>query len=98
MLDLILDDVTLDDLATLRTELNEFFKAHDTYQWCFYESDPDTEQVDRTAALKAELLRDRIRGLAIHWGIHREFLKQYEDLRSTITKQALQPQQDLAPF
>ena len=98
MLDLILDEITLDDLATLRTELNDFFKAHDTYEWCFYESDPDTDQADRAAALKAELVRDRVRSLAINWGLHKEFLKQYDDLRSTLAKQALEPQPDLAAF
>lgn len=77
MLDLILDEISVDELAQLRQELNDFFAAHDTYQWCYCEADPDTDQADRSAALKAELLRDRIRGIAIDWGIHKEFLGEF---------------------
>lgn len=98
MLDSILDDITLDDLARLRTELKDFFLAHDTYQWCFYESDPDTDNADCAAADKAEVLRARIRGICIDWGIHKEFLSQYDQLRANVAKNALQPQEELAPF
>ena len=98
MLDSIIDNITLDDLARLRTELNDFFQAHDAYEWCFYESDPDTDQCDRAASQKAEVVKARIRGICIDWGIHKEFLKQYDKLRSNIAKKALQPQEELAPF
>lgn len=78
-LDQALGDLLIDDLAQLRQELNDFFAAHDSYQWLYCENDQDAEDVDRAAALKAELLRDRIRGIAIDWGIHKEFLSQYHE-------------------
>jgi hypothetical protein len=77
MLDLILDELTIDDLAQLRQELNDFFQSFDTYQWLYCEGDGDADSADRNAALKAELLRDRIRGICIDWGIHKEFLAEY---------------------
>lgn len=79
MLDQILDEISIDELAQLRQELTEFFNAHDAYQWCYYEGNIDAEEVDRAAALKAELLRDRVRGLAIDWGIHKEFLNEFSE-------------------
>ena len=77
MLDLILQDLLIEDLAQLRADLNDFFAAHDSYQWLYCEGDDDADSADRNAALKAELLRDRIRGIAIDWGIHSEFLQEY---------------------
>lgn len=74
------------------------FRAGSMSRVVFLRVRPDTDQADRAAALKAELLRDRIRSLAINWGLHKEFLKQYDDLRSTLAKQALEPQPDLAAF
>lgn len=79
MLDSILDEISIDELAQLRSELNDFFAAHDTYQWCYCEGDADADSADRSAALKAELLRDRIRGIAIDWGIHKEFLREFSE-------------------
>ncbi len=77
MLDLILDGITIDELAQMRSELNDFFAAHDAYEYCYCEGSADTDRADRSAALKAELLRDRIRGIAIDWGIHKEFISEF---------------------
>jgi hypothetical protein len=77
MLDSILQDLLIDDLAQLRADLNDFFTAYDSYEWLYCEGDGDTDSADRNAALKAELLRDRIRGIAIDWGIHKDFLQEY---------------------
>lgn len=76
MLDSILDDITIDELAQLRQELNDFFAAHDAYEYCYCDRSAALK-ADRSAALKAELLRDRIRGIAIDWGIHKEFLGEF---------------------
>lgn len=79
MLDSILDEISIDELAQLRQDLNDFFNAYQTYEWCYCEGNIDAEEVDRAAALKAELLRDRIRGIAIDWGIHKEFLREFSE-------------------
>ena len=65
-----LDEINLDDLAQLRTELNDFFNAHDTYQWAYCEGEGEYIAIALRAEDKFDAVRRRIKNLAIDLGIH----------------------------
>lgn len=77
-----LDEINLDDLAQLRTELNDFFNAHDTYQWAYCEGEGEYTAIALRAGETYEAIRRRIKDLAIDLGIHQQFLEEYELMRS----------------
>lgn len=73
-----LDEINLDDLAMLRTEINEFFLAFDTYQQMYCEGEGEYIAIALRAEDKYDAVRRRIKNLAIDLGIHQQFLEEYE--------------------
>lgn len=73
-----LDEINLDDLATLRTELNDFFNAYNAYQACYCDGGDDWMRISLRAEDKYDAVRRRIKNLAIDLGIHQQFLEEYE--------------------
>lgn len=76
-----LDEICIDDLLQLRQELNDFFNAHDAFEQCYCEGDGEYTRIALRAEDKLDAVRRRIRNLAIDWGIHAEFLKEFSDFR-----------------
>jgi len=72
-----LDDINLDDLSQLSTELNDFFSAFNTYQWAYCEGHGEYAVIGLRAEENFEAVRQRIKNLAIDLGIHGEFLDEY---------------------
>lgn len=77
-----LDEINIDDLQRLSTELNEFFNAYNTYQWAYCEGDSEWLQIGLRTEDKYDAVRRRIKNLAIDLGIHQQFLEEYELTRS----------------
>lgn len=87
-----LDLISLDDLAQLRQELNDFFNAHDAYEGYYCDASDDWVRISLRAEDKFDAVRRRIRNLAIDLGIHAEFLQEHakflEEYQLTIVKKA----------
>jgi hypothetical protein len=77
-----IDEINIDDLQQLSTELNDFFAAYNTYQWSYCQGERDYTYIALRADDKLDAVRRRIRNLAIDLGIHAQFLEEYEATRT----------------
>ncbi len=76
-----LEDICIDDLFSLRSDIDSFVNAYCASEEAYCEGEGDYAELRQLAESKANRLRGTVRGLAISWGIHREFLEQYEATR-----------------
>lgn len=85
-----LDEINLDDLQQLSTELADFFNAYNTYQWAYCEGEGEWSAIALRAEERFDAVRRRIKNLAVDLGIHAEFLQEHarflEDYNLTIAK------------
>jgi len=74
----ILEDVSTDELLLLKQDIDKFMSCFGLAEELFCEGSDEYEYCRGELAQKASALKERIRGLAIATGVHREFLKNYE--------------------
>jgi hypothetical protein len=72
------DQICIADLFALKSEIDSFVNSYCSQEESFCEGSDEYSELKRLTEAKAARLRGRIRGLAIDWGIHREFIEQYE--------------------
>ncbi len=82
------DDICIEDLFSLRSDIDSFVNAYCASEEAYCEGEPEYAELRQLAESKASRLRGQVRGLAISWGIHREFLEQYEMARQSGLKSA----------
>lgn len=78
----LLEDTSIDELFDLKKEIDSFLNAQDAAERALCEGNGEAEYIKSLAHTEALKLKKRIRGLAIEWGIHQEFLAEYEAARS----------------
>lgn len=79
------DSICIHELFSLRAEIDSFIDAYCLTEECYSEGSSEYSELKQLTEAKSHKLRGRVRGLAIDWGIHAEFLEQYSR-----TKQSLQ--------
>ena len=72
------DDICIAELLDLKSDINSFIDSYCASEEAFCEGEGDYAELRQLAESNANRLRGTVRGLAISWGIHREFLEQYE--------------------
>ena len=75
-----IDQINLDELYTLRLEIVHFLDSHAFMERAYSEGWGEHDQLRIEAQQDFAKLRSRIRGLAIEWGIHADFLKEYSEV------------------
>lgn len=75
-----IDQISLDELYTLRLEIVNFLDSHAFMERAYCEGWGEYDQLRQEAEQDFSKLRSRIRGLAIDYGIHADFLKEYSEL------------------
>jgi hypothetical protein len=84
------DCISIDELFKLKREIDSFLNAENALAEALSEGDEAYEYIKQQSCSASQKLRKRIRGIAVEWGIHREFLAEYESLRS-------EPPREVAP-
>lgn len=77
------DTEIIDDLARLRGDVSDFFKAYDAYQWAYCEEE-DCTAIALLAEDKLDSIKRRIRHLAIDFGLHAEFLQEFSQIQQKL--------------
>lgn len=75
-----LDSINRDELFKLTSEIIALVDALDFSERAYCEGWEEYEELRRDATQDFAKLRSRIRGLAIAWGIHADFLQEYSEL------------------
>ena len=78
MLDI--DQINLDELYRLLAEIKAFLDSYDFSERAYSEGSEDFTRLRIEADDDFLALRSRIRGLAIEWGIHADFLREYSEM------------------
>jgi hypothetical protein len=78
-----LEDICIEDLFSLRSDIDSFVNAYCASEEAYCEGEGDYAELRQLAESKASRLRGQVRGLAIAWGIHAEFLRQYDISRQS---------------
>lgn len=97
-MDIDIDQINRDELFKLSSEIITFLDALDFSERAYCEGWGDYDQHRADAEKDFAKLRSRIRGLAIAWGIHADFLREYTDfsLQSKLKIKAERLQQESA--
>lgn len=74
---LAIDSLDIDELYCLQKDLAAFLDAYFAAELLYCEGNYGYEYARELSERTAEQLRSRLKGLAISWGIHSEFLEQY---------------------
>lgn len=74
----VLEDISTDELMLLKQDIDKFLSCFDVTEELFCEGSAEYEDCRIKLAQKASALKERIRGLAIATGVHREFLQNYD--------------------
>lgn len=72
-----IDDINVEELFKLKSEIELFINAYSLSEEFFCEGSGEYQSLRDNATAKAHKLRGRIRGLALDWGIHAEFIREY---------------------
>ena len=75
-----IDDMSLDELYRLLTEIKTFLDSYEFSERAYSEGSEDFTRLRIEADDDFLAVRSRIRGLAIEWGIHADFLQKYSEL------------------
>lgn len=75
-----LDSINRDELFKLVTEIITLVDSLDFSERAYCEGWEEYDELRRDATQDFAKLRSRIRGLAIAWGIHADFLREYSEL------------------
>ena len=78
-MDIDIDQINRDELFKLSSEIITFLDALDFSERAYCEGWGDYDQHRADAEKDFAKLRSRIRGLAIAWGIHADFLREYTE-------------------
>ncbi len=77
-----IDQISLDELYTLRLEIVNFLDPHAFMERAYCEGWGDYDRLRSEAVTDFAKLRSRIRGLAIEYGIHADFLREYSEVEA----------------
>lgn len=72
-----LDNISVDELYALQKEIGSFLNSQNAAERAYCEGNPEYEEIQGDCLEKAQLMKQRIWGLAIALGIHGEFLDNY---------------------
>lgn len=75
-----IDQISLDELYRLLAEIKTFLDSYEFSERAYSEGSGDFTRLRIEAEEDFSSLRSRLRGLAIDWGIHADFLKEYSEL------------------
>ena len=75
-----IDQISLDELYRLKAEIKTFLDSYDFSERAYSEGWSDFTRLRIEAEDDFAALRSRIRGLAIDYGIHADFLAEYSEL------------------
>lgn len=78
MLDI--DQISLDELFILKAEISTFLDSYQFSERAYCEGWGDYQQHRAEAEQDFAKLRSRLRGLAIDYGIHADFLREYSQI------------------
>ena len=71
-----IDQISLDELYHLKADITRFLDSYQFSERAYSEGWGDYDKHRRDAEADFTKLRSRIRGLALDWGIHADFLKE----------------------
>lgn len=72
-----LDDISVDELYALQKEIESYVSSQDAVERAYCEGSSEYEEIQGNCLEKAQVMKQRVRGLAIALGIHGEFLDEY---------------------
>lgn len=75
-----IDQISLDELYHLKAEISTFLDSYQFSERAYCEGWGDYQQHRAEAEADFAKLRSRLRGLAIDYGIHADFLKEYSQM------------------
>lgn len=75
-----IDQISLDELYHLKSDILRFLDSYEFSERAYSEGSGDFTRLRIEAEDDFSNLRSRIKGLAIDWGIHADFLKEYSEI------------------
>ena len=77
MAQIALEDISADELYSLKDEIDSFLNTQDAAERAFCEGYSEYEQLENDCQDRAQEMKQRVKSLAIALGIHGEFLDEY---------------------
>lgn len=72
-----LEDISADELYSLKREIDSFLNTANAAEQAYCEGYPEYQQLEHDCQDRAREMKQRVRSLAIALGIHGEFLDEY---------------------
>lgn len=73
-------EISIDEIFCLKNDIKSFLDTFDYAERAYCEGWSEYEEIRQDAEQEFAKLRSRIRGLAIAWGIHADFLREYTEV------------------